>query len=75
MGGRTPAEQGSAALGEIYGRIAALRKTPLNSISSELVKSSTTVVVEDLHVAGMLRNRKLAQHTSDAGVRGAPMPT
>lgn len=51
----------------MHGRVAAVRKALLHSISAELVKGSTVVVIEDLNAAGMLRNRKLARHISDAG--------
>ncbi len=54
-------------LGRMHGRVAAVRKALLHSISSELAKGSAVVVIEDLNVAGMLRNGKLARHISDAG--------
>ena len=54
-------------LGKMHGRVAAVRRALLHSISSELAKTSAVVVIEDLNAAGMLRNRKLARHISDAG--------
>ena len=54
-------------LGKMHGRVAAVRKALLHSISSELAKGSAVLVIEDLNAAGMLRNRKLARHISDAG--------
>lgn len=63
-GGRKKAAR---RLGKIHGRVAAIRKALLHSISSELAKGSAVVVIEDLNAAGMLRNRKLARHISDAG--------
>ena len=54
-------------LGRMHGRVAAVRKALLHSISSELANGSAVVVIEDLNAAGMLRNRKLARHISDAG--------
>ncbi len=56
-------------LGKMHGRVAAVRKALLHSISSELAKGSAVLVIEDLNAAGMLRNRKLARHISDAGFR------
>ena len=53
-------------LGKMHARVAAMRKALLHSISSELAKGSALVVIEDLNAAGMLRNRKLARHLSDA---------
>lgn len=54
-------------LAKVHGRVAAVRKALLHSISAELAKGSAVVVIEDLNAAGMLRNRKLARHISDAG--------
>lgn len=54
-------------LGRMHGRVAAVRKALLHSISSELAKGSAVVVIEDLNAAGMLKNKKLARHISDAG--------
>lgn len=54
-------------LGRMHGRVAAVRNALLHSISSELAKTSAVVVIEALNAAGMLRNRKLARHISDAG--------
>ncbi|GHJ60925.1 transposase [Nocardioides sp. OK12] len=63
-GGRRKAAR---RLGRMHGRVAAFRRALLHSISSELAKTSAVVVIEDLNAAGMLRNRKLARHISDAG--------
>ena len=54
-------------LSKMHGRVAAVRSALLHSISSELAKTSAVVVIEDLNAAGMLKNRKLARHISDAG--------
>ncbi len=54
-------------LGRVHGRLAAVRKALLHSISSELAKTSAVVVIEELNAAGMLKNKKLARHISDAG--------
>ena len=53
-------------LGRIHGRIAALRKALLHDITSQLARGHTTVVIEDLNAAGMVRNRRLARVVSDA---------
>jgi putative transposase len=39
----------------------------LHRRTTRLATAYGTVVVEDLHVAGMLRNRRLARHLADAG--------
>ncbi len=51
----------------MHGRVAAVRTALLHSISSELAKTSAVIVIEDLNAAGMLKNKKLARHVSDAG--------
>jgi len=44
-----------------------VRRHFLHSVSNELVKTHDRLVLEDLNVAGMVRNRRLAQAISDAG--------
>ncbi|MET8004805.1 IS607 family element RNA-guided endonuclease TnpB [Nonomuraea glycinis] len=48
-------------------RVAALRRDGIHQLTTGLARTYGTVVVEDLHVAGMVRNRRLAQAVSDAG--------
>ena len=56
----------SAALGRAHGRVADQRKDGLHKLTTRLAAEFGTVVVEDLHVAGMMRNRRLARHVADA---------
>jgi IS605 OrfB family transposase len=56
----------SAALGRAHGRVADQRKDGLHKLTTRLASEFGTVVVEDLHVAGMVRNRRLARHVADA---------
>jgi IS605 OrfB family transposase len=56
----------SAALGKAHGRVADQRKDGLHKLTTRLTAEFGTVVVEDLHVAGMARNRRLARHVADA---------
>jgi putative transposase len=42
-------------------------KRPLNKLTSELATTYGTIVIEDLNVAGMIRNRRLARSVADAG--------
>ena len=42
------------------------RKDGLHKLTTRLAAEFGTIVVEDLHVAGMLRNRRLARHVADA---------
>jgi IS605 OrfB family transposase len=56
----------SAALGRAHGRVADQRKDGLHKLTTRLAAEFGTVVVEDLHVAGMVKNRRLARHVADA---------
>ncbi len=47
--------------------ISNIRKDCLHKLTTRLTKTNSTVVIEDLHVAGMLRNHRLAQAISDVG--------
>jgi putative transposase len=46
--------------------VADQRKDGLYKLTTRLAAEFGTVVVEDLHVAGMARNRRLARHVADA---------
>ncbi len=50
-----------------HSRVAAVRRDHLHKLSTRLAKSHGRIVVEDLNVAGMLGNRRLARSLSDAG--------
>ncbi|WP_406036923.1 IS200/IS605 family accessory protein TnpB-related protein [Micromonospora sp. NBC_00898] len=47
--------------------MANLRRDGLHKLTTRLAREHGTVVVEDLNVAGMLRNRRLARRIADAG--------
>jgi putative transposase len=51
----------------VEARAASIRRDGLHKLTSRLVTEHGTVVVEQLNVAGMLRNRHLARAVSDAG--------
>jgi len=55
-------------LGRTHARVANLRRDSLHKLTSELVRSHDVVVVEHLNVGGMMRNRRLARHITDAGL-------
>ncbi|GAB3813420.1 IS607 family element RNA-guided endonuclease TnpB [Micromonospora zhanjiangensis] len=68
--GRRPSrrwQRASARLGRAHARVANLRRDGLHKLTTRLAREHGTVVVEDLNVAGMLRNRRLARHIADAG--------
>ncbi|MCW2933002.1 MAG: hypothetical protein JWM19_3964 [Actinomycetia bacterium] len=56
----------SAALGKAQGRVADQRKDSLHKLTTRLAAEFGTVVVEDLNIAGMVKNRRLARHVADA---------
>ncbi|HEX7105457.1 MAG TPA: IS607 family element RNA-guided endonuclease TnpB [Acidothermaceae bacterium] len=53
-------------LGKIHGRVAAVRAALLHEITVTLARNYASIVIEDLNVAGMVQNRKLARHIADA---------
>ena len=48
------------------GTVADQRRDGIHELTTDLARTYGTVVVEDLHVAGMLTNRRLARHVADA---------
>ena len=56
-----------ARLARHHNHVRNVRQHFLHSVSNELVKTHDRFVLEDLNVAGMMRNRRLAQAISDAG--------
>ncbi|MGH3862612.1 IS607 family element RNA-guided endonuclease TnpB [Actinokineospora sp.] len=50
----------------LHTRVANQRRDELHKLTTTLAGIYGTIVVEDLNVAGMLRNRKLARHLADA---------
>lgn len=60
-------EKANAARNKIHHRVANLRADALHQLTSKVTAEYGTVVVEDLNVAGMLRNRRLARRIADAG--------
>ncbi|MEV6692608.1 IS607 family element RNA-guided endonuclease TnpB [Micromonospora sp. NPDC051196] len=60
-------QRAAARLGRAHARVANLRRDGMHKLTTRLAREHGTVVVEDLNVAGMLRNRRLARHIADAG--------
>ena len=54
------------ALNRALGRVTDQRKDGIHTLTTALASTYGTVVVEDLHVAGMVTNRRLARHIADA---------
>jgi putative transposase len=56
----------AASLARTHHKVANARRDGLHKLTSRLAATAGTVVVEDLNVAGMVRNRRLARAVSDA---------
>lgn len=60
-------QRAASRLGRAHARVANLRRDSLHKLTTRLAREHATIVVEDLNVAGMLRNRRLARRITDAG--------
>ncbi|MDG4766268.1 RNA-guided endonuclease TnpB family protein [Solwaraspora sp. WMMD406] len=60
-------ERANRARGRTHHRVTNLRRDGIHKLTNRLTREYGTVVVEDLNVAGMVRNRSLARAVSDAG--------
>jgi putative transposase len=56
-------------LARVHARVADRRTDHLHKITTRLVRENQTLVIEDLLVSNMVRNRRLARSISDAGWR------
>ena len=56
-------------LARLHARIANLRNDALHKLSTDLTRRFHTIGVEDLHVRGMMANRRLARSVADQGFR------
>ena len=54
-------------LGKQYRRVAHQRANTLHQVTTRLAKTKAVIVIEDLHVAGMLKNHSLASAIADVG--------
>ena len=52
---------------KLHARVARQRKAVLHEVSDFLTRSYHRIVIEDVHVKGMQKNRKLARAVADAG--------
>jgi IS605 OrfB family transposase len=51
-----------------HARVANLRHDTLHQVTSDLVKTYGTIVIERLNIAGLLKNRRLARRLADASL-------
>jgi putative transposase len=55
-------------LAKAHYRVANIRKDSLHQATTWLARNKSAIVLEDLHVKGMLKNRHLAQAIADVGL-------
>lgn len=67
MAGSNRWQAANARRNRAHARVANLRRDGIHKLTTDLARTYGTVVVEDLNVAGMLKNRRLARHIADAG--------
>src|SRR5690606_27972014 len=60
-------KKSTATLARLHARIANVRADFTHKLTARLCRENQTVVIEDLHVKGMLANEKLARAISDVG--------
>ncbi|MFI6731999.1 IS607 family element RNA-guided endonuclease TnpB [Nonomuraea sp. NPDC050451] len=68
--GQSPSKRwarANAQRNRVHHRVAHLRHNALHKLTSDLARAYGSIVIEDLNVAGMLRNRRLARAVADAG--------
>ena len=57
-----------AMLAKLHNKIANIRTNHLHQITRRIINESQVVIIEDLHVKGMLRNHKLAKAIQDVSL-------
>ena len=62
-------EQARVRRAKLYARMKDTRKDFLHKLSTQIINENQVVVLEDLNVSGMARNRKLSRVISDLGWR------
>jgi len=57
-----------ARIAKLHTAVANARRDGLHKLSTRLVRTHGTIVIENLNIAGMLRNRRLARHIAGVGM-------
>jgi putative transposase len=57
-----------ARIGRLHTAVANARRDGLHKLTTRLVRAHGAIVLEDLNVAGMTRNRRLARHVAGVGM-------
>lgn len=55
-------------LAKLHYKIANIRRDSIHKITTHLTKTKSRIVIEDLNVSGMMKNRKLSRAISDLGL-------
>jgi putative transposase len=55
-------------LSKAYSRVRNIRRNALHQATTSLAKTKSAIVLEDLHVSGMMKNHHLAQAIADVGM-------
>jgi putative transposase len=61
-------EKARLQLARMYLRIFNIRQDTLHKVTTYLAKSHSKIVIEDLNVSGMMKNRRLARAIADVGM-------
>ncbi len=62
-------EVGRKKLAKLHAKIADTRTDFLHKLSTRIIRENQTIILEDLNVSGMMKNRKLSRAISDLGWR------
>ena len=65
--GSSNRKKAAMKVARVHARIACIRKDWAHKVTTQICRENQAVVIEDLNVAGMLRNHKLARSISDVG--------
>ena len=66
--GSVRCEKAKGRVARLYARVADVRADAMNKATTMIARNYSAVCVEDLHVAGMVKNRHLARSLSDAAL-------
>jgi putative transposase len=61
-------EKSRHKLAKLHARIANIRRDAVHKLTTDICKNHAWVAIEDLHVAGMVKNHHIAQAISDASM-------
>ncbi|OZH54808.1 transposase [Hydrocoleum sp. CS-953] len=62
-------EKARLRIAKFHGKLKDTRTNFLHKLSTEIIRESQTIILEDLNVSGMVKNRKLSRAISDLGWR------